>query len=237
MTVFSGFFGDEQRVLALPQEFFERLLPEIQHVLELKLVLHILAKLTQQPARDRWVSHAELFRDPTLLKSMTQEGNPRSPEENLRDAIERVIVRGVFLTAPLVSNGEPDVLLFLNADSGRAAMRTVHSRHMGQPETDLPAVTAERPNLFLLYEHNIGLLTPIIAELIREAAAEYPEDWVREAIQLAAEYNRRNWRYVIRILDRWAREGKDNGTTGEVFERRAANATGHKAGYERFVKS
>ncbi|MDO8690892.1 MAG: DnaD domain protein [Dehalococcoidia bacterium] len=43
------------------------------------------------------------------------------------------------------------------------------------------------------------------------------EDAFREAVNL----NRRNWRYIARILERWAREGrdgKDRGDTGKDIQ-------------------
>ncbi|MFH1485126.1 MAG: DnaD domain protein, partial [Chloroflexota bacterium] len=73
-----------------------------------------------------------------------------------------------------------------------------------------PAVPAReaRPNIFELYERNIGLLTPIITDELREAERLYPRAWIEEAFREAVELNKRNWRYIARILERWATEGK-----------------------------
>ena len=68
-----------------------------------------------------------------------------------------------------------------------------------------------RPNVFVLYEQNIGMLTPMIAEELRDAEKHYPEDWIPEAFREAVELNKRSWRYVLRILERWRAEGKDAG--------------------------
>jgi DnaD/phage-associated family protein len=69
----------------------------------------------------------------------------------------------------------------------------------------------ERPNIFVLYEQNIGLIQPLIAEELREAEKTYPAAWIEEAFKIAVERNARNWRYIQRILERWAAEGKDDG--------------------------
>jgi DnaD/phage-associated family protein len=77
----------------------------------------------------------------------------------------------------------------------------------GRAESVTPA---ERPNIFVLYEQNVGLLQPIIAEELQEAERAYPQEWIEEAFRIAVENNVRNWKYIRRILERWAAEGKDN---------------------------
>jgi len=75
------------------------------------------------------------------------------------------------------------------------------------------ALVDERPNVFALYEQNIGPLTPLIGEQLRAAEQDYPPEWIEEAIRLAVERNARNWRYIAAILQRWEAEGKDRGVT------------------------
>jgi DnaD/phage-associated family protein len=66
-----------------------------------------------------------------------------------------------------------------------------------------------RPNIFRLYENNIGPLTPMIAEILQDAENTYPPAWIEEAIRIAVENNKRNWRYVEAILRRWQEGGRD----------------------------
>jgi DNA replication protein len=73
-----------------------------------------------------------------------------------------------------------------------------------------PRADVERPNIFVLYEQNIGLLQPMIAEELQEAEQSYPAGWIEEAFRIAAEQNVRKWRYIREILERWATEGKDD---------------------------
>ena len=68
---------------------------------------------------------------------------------------------------------------------------------------------AQRPNIFVLYEQNIGPLTPLLAEELMEAEDTYPAAWIEDAFREAVELNKRSWRYIQRILERWAAEGKD----------------------------
>src|SRR5438105_2154497 len=80
-------------------------------------------------------------------------------------------------------------------------------------------VIAERPSIYTLYEQNIGLLTPILAEQLQDAEGRYPVEWIEDAFSEAVLNNKRNWRYIERILERWAAEGKDSGKDREAAKR------------------
>jgi len=66
-------------------------------------------------------------------------------------------------------------------------------------------------NIFSLYEQNIGMITPRYAEELKDAEKLYPPQWIEEAFEIAVTLNKRDWRYIARILERWASEGKDSG--------------------------
>jgi DNA replication protein len=51
----------------------------------------------------------------------------------------------------------------------------------------------------------------LIADELKEAGKQYPENWIKDAIKEAAESNKRNWKYIAWILAHWSTEGKDNG--------------------------
>ena len=82
----------------------------------------------------------------------------------------------------------------------------------------LPSLTT-RDNIFSLYEQNIGIITPMIAEELREAEKLYPEEWVKNAFKEAVMLNKRSWRYISRILEHWASEGKKGGKYRRSFEK------------------
>ena len=60
--------------------------------------------------------------------------------------------------------------------------------------SEAAAIDTSRPNIFSLYEQNIGLLTRLLAEELMEAEATYPEVWIEEAVRIAVESNKRSWR-------------------------------------------
>jgi len=65
--------------------------------------------------------------------------------------------------------------------------------------------------VFKAYEANIGVIVPNIADAIEAwlSVDKVPADWIVEAIDLAAQYNSRNWKYIEAILKRWQTNGKD----------------------------
>lgn len=82
-------------------------------------------------------------------------------------------------------------------------------------KTSGPAIVVKedrRPDIFSLYEENIGMLTPMIADELREARKHYSETWIDDAIREAANQNKRRWSYISAILERWSSEGKTDGT-------------------------
>jgi DnaD/phage-associated family protein len=69
-------------------------------------------------------------------------------------------------------------------------------------------LTSGRDDIYNLYEQNIGVLTPLISDKLREAEKLYPAEWIEGAFEQAVTYNRRSWAYISRILENWATEGR-----------------------------
>ena len=59
-----------------------------------------------------------------------------------------------------------------------------------------------------VYETEIGALTPLIADAIRDACTTYEVDWIPEAISIAVQNNARRWNYVEAILKNCKAAGK-----------------------------
>jgi len=113
---------------------------------------------------------------------------------------------------------ERDAVLYflLNSPRGRATVQAIESGKLN-PETASQAVPIERPNIFKLYEENIGPLTPLIADALKDAEETFTAEWVSETIELAVKHNKRSWKYCEAILKRWKEEGR-----GEKQDRRDA---------------
>ena len=74
------------------------------------------------------------------------------------------------------------------------------------------AVRTQRPNIYTLYEQNIGMLTPLMSDRLREAAETYPAEWVEDAFREAVTHNKRNWAYINRVLENWSERGRVSGS-------------------------
>lgn len=72
-------------------------------------------------------------------------------------------------------------------------------------------ISKDSKNIFALYENNIGPITTVSKDILLEAEKEYPTDWIFDAVKLAVENNKRNWKYCEAILKRWKTDGKDSG--------------------------
>jgi DnaD/phage-associated family protein len=92
-----------------------------------------------------------------------------------------------------------------------AASRKAEMDQLMATAEDLAAAAEDNPlaRATKAYTDNIGLLTPIVGDLLKRAVDDYPDGWIIDAITEAATHNVRRWAYVERILERWARDGRD----------------------------
>jgi DnaD/phage-associated family protein len=106
-------------------------------------------------------------------------------------------------------------MLFLNSPLGRASAEAFSHGDWELESGGGAAAPRERPNLFRLYEENIGPLTPLIADMLKEAESTYPPEWLEEGITIAVANNKRSWKYVEAILKRWKEEGSYGKEAGQ----------------------
>ncbi len=211
MKGFSGFPDGKLRLTSIPNLFFSDLLPIIDNLAELKVTLYAFWALSQKEGKVRFMRLADFLNDPEFTKALglTME----IATDNLLDGLERAVARGTFLHINIESaDGKMD-LYFMNTEKGRAAVEGItKGEWRPNPDEDEPlTLLVERPNIFILYEQNIGALTPMVADELRDAEQTYPARWIEEAMQLAVENNVRKWRYILSILERWRLEGKQDG--------------------------
>jgi len=211
MKGFPGFPEGRLRLTQIPNLFFSDLLPIIDNMAELKVTLYAFWALSQKDGRVRYLRLTDFLNDSQFMNGMGPTQTLAS--EALLDGIERAVARGTFLHVNVESaDGKMD-LYFMNTEKGRAAVEGItKGEWRPQPDEEAPVtLMVERPNIFVLYEQNIGTLTPLIADELRDAEQTYPVRWIEEAIELAVTNNARNWRYVQAILERWRQEGKNDG--------------------------
>lgn len=79
--------------------------------------------------------------------------------------------------------------------------------------------TTIKKNIYTLFEQEIGMLTPMIAEQLKDAESVFPDDWIEDAIKEAARANVRRWSYIEGILKNWATKGRDVKMGGKTIKR------------------
>lgn len=208
MNKFPGFQDGKTNWVPIPSSFFRDLLPEINDSGELKLILYIFWRLEQMEGGFRYFRRGDFIQDKRFYESLgTLE---QSAAESLDKAIQSAVARGWLLEAQ-VKIKKTETLYFLNTARGKAAVQAIHRGEWRLTDNeDTPiALAAELPNIYRLYEEHIGPLTPMLADILRQAEQEFSPLWIEEAIRIAVENNVRNWRYVSAILKRWKDEGKD----------------------------
>jgi len=225
MKAFAGFPGGKTRFTPIPDLFFVDLLAAIDDLAELKLTLYLFWSLNRQRGYPRYLTLAELEAEGPLLSAL-----PCTPGSDpvlvLREAIERATRRGTVLRLIISNASGTTDYVFVNTPQGRKAIDQVKNGELVLETVGRvrePHIEKERPNIFELYEQNIGLLQPLLAEELEEAARTYPEDWITDAFKIAVQHNVRRWRYIASILERWARDGKDD---GEPMRQRKIRRTG-----------
>lgn len=221
MKGFAGFPEGKQSSTPIPDLFFSEVLPDIDHLGELKVTLHVFWLLIQKKGERRYVSGEELAADRRLLNGLASPGVV--PAEALRDALDRAVARRTLLRVTTGHDSGRRDWYFANSSKGRQAVDELLAGKWTPAEAGQPVqLEAQRPNIFVLYEQNIGPLTPLLAEELMEAEDTYPASWIEDAFREAVELNKRSWRYIQRILERWAAEGKTDETSrrGDEGDRR-----------------
>ena len=191
MNKFKG-FTDSETFTQLPDSVFHQLLKEIKDADELKVTLYFLWRVDHTEGPFRALKKMDF--DVKELGLSAQE---------IKSGLEKAVKRGSLLK---VQRGTV-VYFLLNSPRGRAGVQAIESGKWN-PATGVSASLMERPNIFKLYEENIGPLTPLIADALKDAEGLYSDEWIADVIEIAVKNNKRNWKYCEAILKRWKEEGR-----------------------------
>lgn len=213
-TPFSGFTNVHEGAVPVPGRFFTDLLPEITSLPELQVTLAMLRLFAEHGGYEAPVAEPQVLADRALRTAFTPEGTTGGDaRQAILDALDRAVARGTLLRVQARSGRRATAWYFLHTVVTRELVRAIQRGAISPPpamwtEDRAPEVTADPPTPFFLYEQNIGPLTPMVADRITRAMDEYPASWLEDAIEEAVTYNRRSWRYIERILQSWAEQGR-----------------------------
>ncbi len=189
MTSFPGFTSSET-FTQVPDSWI-RLMNEIDDVAELKVTLYAIWRIEHLEGNFRAMCETDF--EVEALGLMIDE---------IQRGLGKAVERGILLK----SQHEADAFYFLNSPRGRLSAEAFAK---GQWRDAMRAYIPNKSNVFKLYEENIGALTPLLADMLKEAEKNYPSAWFEEAIEIAVSRNIRNWKYIEAILARWKENGKD----------------------------
>ena len=218
-TIYKG-FPRKVRYVPVPAPLLESLLEEIDDLAELKCTLRVIAMLHVKKGHPRFVTLGELQADRTLTRSLGQDGD--SASQSIEQGMAKAVRRGAIAVASVEESGARQQLFTLNTEVNRTTLEKIAegATQVSPLPVSEPWVEPEdTPNIFALYEQNVGMLSPMIADELREAEELYPVEWISEAIREAVGLNKRSWRYISRILERWEHEGRGHGKPGRYSKK------------------
>jgi DnaD/phage-associated family protein len=211
-VTFAGFPARPQST-AIPNVFFSDLLPQLAgDTVAMGVTLYAFNLLARKKGFPRYITAAELRSEPGLVSYLLTAA---ADDGAVDHGLVRAVDLGVLLTFTIAADAGSQALFFLNAPADRRGMEAIRSGAIALgPVVEPSAAPAARSSVFALYEALIGGISPLIADELAEAERQYPSEWLEAAFREAAAQNARSWRYVSRILERWAVEGPDYAKAG-----------------------
>lgn len=220
ISPFEGFPSGKIQTTPIPSQFFTEFLPQIKNLNELKVCLYAFYFLDHQEGEIRFLISEDFSDDERLMNSLGD--NREESLTNLACALNEAVEHGFLIFADIEVDEFVSTYYFLNSALGRNAVEALKQNKWSPDDIAHISIKLEpeRPNIFRLYEENIGPLTPLIAETLDDAEKNYSAEWIEKAIQIAVERNARNWRYIEAILKSWQEEGRNGTNRRDVEENR-----------------
>jgi DNA replication protein len=207
---------DSAPLVSVPRALLDRLISSRSSVEEHRIVL-LLILLTRTGKADSAISEDAFASDPAVIDAGKVDGTPIAMPDWPYPALEQAVAHGTVLRFVVEGQAGSRNWLLLNTVQNARLISSMAENPDSVPEVywideSRPRVHVDRPTVFRLYEQNIGPLTPLIADRLIKALEIYPAEWVESALEEAVAYNRRNWRYIARILENWAADGPPSRT-------------------------
>jgi DNA replication protein len=223
---FDGFNKTENTFIEIPESFISKFLPIANSIGEVKLILYFY--WIQEKSGDKFngLTIENLIADEILLTYF--KINIKEPTKLITKALQDLISNLAMLKHSFEYNGISSDYYFINNDKGRLSAQSLLNGnwHPGNQSNFPIHLVMVTPNIFKLYEENIGPITPILSESLEDAENEYPNEWISEAFKIAIENNVRKWKYIEAVLKRWKEEGKNERTNQKDVKDRTRKYSG-----------
>lgn len=191
----TGFNTDPHEV-ALPRDFVSACAGLASEAI--LLLIHFFSTAAQTTGSPAHIRQQELLNS----FSKWHGGNDDSLQKTLNTLIENHFL--------LLWQEKESVYLIAGTPEGRFFLQELQlgEKDFSQPDKPI-TLNDERPNIFKLYETHIGIITPMMAEQLKQDEIDFPADWIEDAIEEAVQRNARNWKYVRAVLLAWKDRGRD----------------------------
>lgn len=199
--------------VSVPLAFLRDVVPAISNPDELHVCLTVFRLLEESGSEESPIAERSIIADQPLRTTLRTTGTTATLDARIFDGLELAVGRNTLLRFLAVNGNRESAWYFANTPVNRAMVLAMQEGRIPAPRVVwdgeiAPQIAADPPNVFRLYEQNIGPLTPMIADQLTIAAGEYPATWIEDAIGEAVSYNKRNWRYILRILENWRQSGR-----------------------------
>jgi DnaD/phage-associated family protein len=215
MKLLNGFQNNTE-VTPIPNVLITEVIQHIDDIFEIKVVLYVFWLVSRRRGYPQMVTFDELAHT-----GITGENQPE--RETLAAALKNAVEHGVLLSITFERDDRIETAYCVNTLANREAIEKIRGGEIVLqdlvPVKDPGEQMTPVRDIYSLYEQNIGMITPMVAEKLKEAEESYSAEWIQEAFEEAVLNNKRNWKYIERILERWAIEGIDDGKSGRHFKK------------------
>lgn len=202
-----------RRPVNIPHAVLQDVVTEITSPEEMQVTLAVYRMVSELEGDETPLAERAVLRDKPLRQAMRKSGINNDPDERIMHGLDLAVGRGTLLRFMVTHRRKESFWYYLNTPVNRHTIDAMERGAISPPSVvwegaSQPQVASDPPNAFRMYEQNIGPLTPLIADQITQAINDYPADWIEDAIGEAVAYNRRSWRYIVRILENWTATGR-----------------------------
>jgi DnaD/phage-associated family protein len=209
-------FQNNTEVTPIPNVLITNVMQHIDDIAELKVILYIFWLTSRRRGYPPLVTFDE-------LSHLDVTGGGQQADETIATALKNAVEHGILQSITFQRNNCVETAYCVNTPANSEAIDKIRRGEIELPDLvpvkDPGEKTVHDNDVYSLYEQNIGMITPMIAEKLKEAEESYPPEWIEEAFKEAVLNNKRNWKYIERILERWASEGKDYGKFGRYSKK------------------
>ena len=206
-----------------PNIIFGKLLDEIEDINDLKFILRIIWMINQIKRVPKYLTIEEIMAD-KIVHAIISTKSDIAMHATCLSMIKNPQFSNLLICHEIDTSKSTSTVVAFNTTRNKTMLNKTQqldkSDSVFQPDGD---VSAESPNIFKLYEDNIGTLNPIIADELKIAETTYPNSWITSAFKESVLRNKRSWNYIKTILENWHREGKNDGRIGEHSKKSGYN--------------